>query len=58
MAQNMIGILQGARATILAQGILDRAYFDGALETLDAWAHRPDAALWYAICWAEGIRQS
>ncbi|HLN30093.1 MAG TPA: methyltransferase domain-containing protein [Gemmataceae bacterium] len=58
VAQNMIGILQGARATILAQGILDRAYFDGALETLDAWARRPDAALWYAICWAEGIRQS
>jgi len=54
----MIGILQGARATILAQGILDNAYFDGALETLDGWARRPDAALWYAICWAEGIRQS
>ncbi len=27
-----------------------------ALSALDAWARRPDAALWFAVSWAEGTR--
>jgi ubiquinone/menaquinone biosynthesis C-methylase UbiE len=53
---NLIGILEGARSTILAQQFLDRPSFDGAMTALRAWGERPDAAFWYGICWAEGER--
>jgi hypothetical protein len=56
LAQNMIEILRGARETILAQSFLDQAYLDQSLQALVDWRRRPDAALWYAICWAEGVR--
>ena len=29
---------------------------DPTLGTFAAWGRRPDAALWYAVCWAEGKR--
>jgi ubiquinone/menaquinone biosynthesis C-methylase UbiE len=53
---NLIGILAGARDTILAQALLDRDVYDSGLNTLGTWSERPDAACWYTICWAEGIR--
>jgi ubiquinone/menaquinone biosynthesis C-methylase UbiE len=56
LVNNMLGILEGARATILAQALLDGETFDAGLAGLAAWKRRPDAAFWYAICWAEGIR--
>ena len=56
LIQNMIRILEGARETILAQGLLEQAYFDAGIEGLNVWARRPDAALWFSICWAEGAK--
>ena len=56
LVENLAGILAGARDPILAAGPLEPAVFDAALGDLRAWAARPDAALWFAICWAEGIR--
>jgi SAM-dependent methyltransferase len=58
LALNMIRILEGARETILAQALLDRDYFDAAIAAMYAWMRRSDAALWFSICWAEGVRQS
>ncbi len=51
---NLRGILEGAREAIQAH--LAPARFDQGLAELEAWAGRPDAAFWYAICWAEGRR--
>jgi SAM-dependent methyltransferase len=55
---NLVGVLDGARDLVLAQAILDRASFDASLDALEAWRRRPDAALWYSVCWAEGIRST
>ncbi len=62
---NLIGILQGAREHILLR-LQERAsgepasqggkYFDAAIAALRHWLTRPDAAIWYAVCWAEGLR--
>ena len=53
---NAVKILRGARDTILAESLLDADGFDRAIEALRDWGRRPDAVLWYAICWAEGVR--
>lgn len=53
---NLVEILQGARETILAQGWYDRELYDQGLAALRAWGRRLDAAFWYAIAWAEGVR--
>ena len=31
--------------------------FDAAIAATRAWGERPDAAFWFARCWAEGIRR-
>lgn len=56
LTKNLIGLLLGAREPIVNGGLLPAAEFDGAIEALAAWAQRPDAAFWYAIFWAEGVR--
>ncbi len=53
---NIIGIMLGARATILAEALLDTDSFDQAIDAFQQWSHRPDAAIWYAICWAQGVK--
>jgi ubiquinone/menaquinone biosynthesis C-methylase UbiE len=55
--ENLMHILWGVRGPILELGDVDAAFFDAGLTALGHWAHRPDAALWYAISWAEGRRR-
>jgi ubiquinone/menaquinone biosynthesis C-methylase UbiE len=54
--ENLAGVIEGARDAIVAQGLFEAAYFDEVMATFRAWSHRPDAAIWYTLCWAEGIR--
>lgn len=54
--ENLAIILAGVRGPILALGEFDGAFFDAGLAAVRAWAGRPDAALWYAVSWAEGVR--
>jgi SAM-dependent methyltransferase len=56
--ENILRILEGAREPVLSQGLLDPGSFDAALLALESWGKRPDAAFWFAICWAEGTRPS
>ncbi len=35
---------------------LPESAFDQAIEALYDWANRPDAALWFAMCLAEGSK--
>lgn len=52
--QNLIGILLGARAVILSNGLMKEKGFDEAVRHLEDWGRKEEAALWYVIHWAEG----
>jgi len=54
LVTNVLGILRGARETILRFSLYDPGQFDETLAHLAQWGNRPDAALWFSICWAEG----
>jgi SAM-dependent methyltransferase len=54
--ENASGLIRGARPSIVGGGLLPGETFDEALAALDAWKERRDAALWFAIAWAEGRR--
>ncbi len=56
VVNNAHSILRGARDTILEQSLLDASVIDETLAHFAAWGKRPDAALWFSICWAEGIK--
>jgi SAM-dependent methyltransferase len=53
IADNLVQVLSGARRLVLEVGI-EAAQLDAALAALEAFARRPDAAIWYAMAWAEG----
>jgi SAM-dependent methyltransferase len=53
---NLQKILVGARSLILTTAHLEESAFDAAIAALDDWGNRPDAAFWFAMCWAEGTR--
>ena len=45
-----------SRPNDLINGRSLAAAFDAALDALRSWGRRPDAAMWYAVSWAEGRR--
>lgn len=53
---NLIGVVGGARDTIVEARLLDGAAVDAAVRGLDQWRHDSAATLWYAVSWAEGRR--
>lgn len=55
-AENIAVILEQAREVVAGEGLLSAEAFDAALEAYRGWAALPDAALWYARNWAEGVR--
>jgi SAM-dependent methyltransferase len=57
IVNNLANILAGARETMLAERLIGAQSFEEGLTALRAWGGRPDAALWYSTCWAEGVRQ-
>jgi ubiquinone/menaquinone biosynthesis C-methylase UbiE len=54
--QNIIGILKTAREIITGPLDFSPQQFDRVLRTLRQWGRRNDAAIWYGLCWAEGVR--
>ncbi len=54
--ENLIGVINGARTTVVEAGLLDATHFDSASAALRAWSRTSTAALWYAVSWAEGRR--
>jgi len=54
--ENLKGVLESAREAIIQAGLLDRTSFSAAIDALKVWGARPDAAFWYALSWAEGVR--
>jgi SAM-dependent methyltransferase len=57
VVENITRILIGAREAILSTARLDRKWFDQGIAALKKWSGLPDAALWFAMCWAEGSRR-
>ncbi len=55
LVTNMLRILEGARPTIVQHGPLDDEHVRAGIDSLRAWSTRPDAALWFVICWAEAV---
>lgn len=51
---NLIGVVEGARRGTVASGAIGDPEFDAVMERVRAWGRRSDAAIWYAMCWAEG----
>jgi len=56
LIENLIGLVGGLREPILAAGLVDRSGFDSATAALRTWGSRPDAAFWFGVAWAEGVR--
>ena len=56
IVENLEKILVGARALIIATAHLDEASFDRAMAALRNGGALPDAAFWFATCWAQGTR--
>lgn len=56
--ENLIGVINGARGTVVEADLLDAARFDAAIAELRAWSRHDAATLWYAVSWAEGRRVS
>jgi SAM-dependent methyltransferase len=54
--ENLIGVVAGAREQVVGAGLLGADEFDGAIDNLREWGRRTDAAIWYAMAWAEGRR--
>jgi ubiquinone/menaquinone biosynthesis C-methylase UbiE len=55
---NVVRILEGAREWILSLGEFDIASFNECLQAIRVWGKREDAAYWYAVSWAEGVRSA
>ena len=56
VVENMAGVVESAGDALVAAGAIERADLEQRLERLRAFGRRDDAALWYALCWAEGVR--
>lgn len=54
--ENLARVLEGAREAVLATGGVSAGAFDDAVAAVRAWGARPDAAIWYAVAVAEGVR--
>jgi SAM-dependent methyltransferase len=54
--ENLVGVVAGARATVLDAGLISAEAFDAAINSLHDWRQRRDAAIWYGMSWAEGRR--
>ena len=53
--ENLAGVIETAREPMVRFGLLEGAAFDTSMASLREWAERRDAAIWYPMCWAEGV---
>ncbi len=58
LAANMLGVVLTAKERIVGGDLLDERSFDAAVRNYRDWSKRPDAALWFSMCWAEGRRST
>lgn len=56
LVDNILEILRGAKDIILTAGKLEESEFEKAINEVQVWRKLPDCAIWFSICWAEGIK--
>lgn len=56
LVRNLGLLFRGAHGAILATGGVSATEFAAALDALEAFARRGDAAFWYTTRWAEAVR--
>jgi SAM-dependent methyltransferase len=54
--ENLARVLEGARAAILETHAVEIGALEDAMAALRDWGRRPDAAIWFSMPLAEGIR--
>jgi len=54
IADNVIGILEGAGGTMTGSGSIGADEYGRSMDALRAWKSDPAAAQWYMLSWAEG----
>jgi SAM-dependent methyltransferase len=57
LTANMFGVLRTARDTMIRMQLTDETAFEAAEKAYAGWAKRPDAAIWFAMSWAEGVKR-
>ena len=55
IADNLIGILDGAGEAMTAGGLISRDACNRSMNALREWKKHPAAAQWYMLFWAEGV---
>ncbi|MCI0537825.1 MAG: methyltransferase domain-containing protein, partial [Verrucomicrobiales bacterium] len=55
--RNAIGVIETAREVMTGPIGFSARQFDRALRAMRQWGRRDDAAIWYGLCWAEGVRR-
>ena len=58
LTANMIGVVKTAREALLRLELIDQTTYEDAVRHYEKWARRRDAAIWFAMCWAEGVRSA
>lgn len=53
---NLVGVIAGAKERVVREGVFNEHKFDEVIASFQSWRLLPDAALWYAVSWAEGKR--
>jgi ubiquinone/menaquinone biosynthesis C-methylase UbiE len=56
LVENLARVLEGAVSAIAATGLVSSRRARAAVGDVRRWGRRPDAALWFALAWVEGIR--
>ncbi|MGZ7042743.1 MAG: methyltransferase domain-containing protein [Thermoanaerobaculia bacterium] len=57
LTANMWGVLQTAREMIVRMRLFEERLFEEVDASYREWARRPDAAMWFAVSWAEGVKR-
>ena len=58
LVANLEGVLVSARQTILEHRLFEESHFDDVIGAYRRWSQRSDAAIWYAMAWAEGTKEA
>jgi SAM-dependent methyltransferase len=54
LVRNLAEVMRTGRTLVAAARLMDADAYQAGIDALDAWATHPDAAIWYAVNWAEG----
>lgn len=56
LVHNLAEVMRTGLDIVASAQIMDRAVYRAGIDALEAWASQPDAALWYGVSWAEGVK--